>query len=116
MNVRTWFNPPIRRCEVNDQPSMTIPDQTMSIREILDRFARGLPLGGQRVPVYNGEDDDLPDLQHMDLADREEYMESAADELRELKTKIKINEKKKVATTGFVSSEGNVANDNNDTV
>lgn len=112
MQVRTWFNKPIYKGEKNDMPSMTVPEQAMSIREILDRFSRGLPLGGQRVPVYNGEDDDLPDLRHMDLADRQEYMENAADELRSLKTKI--NEKKKLATNGPVSSEGNAANDNND--
>ena len=56
---------------------MTIPDQAMSIQEILRRFAQGLPLGGQKVPLY---DEDLPfdaqQFQKMDLADKAEYIEA----------------------------------------
>jgi len=63
------------------RPSMTIPDQTMSIREILDRYARGLPIEAGKVPIYDGEEY-TPDPQYMDLADRQEYMENAKDYLK----------------------------------
>lgn len=63
--------------EKNTMPSLTIPDQAMSIQEILRRFAQGLPLGGQKVPLY---DEDLPfdaqQFQKMDLADKAEYIEA----------------------------------------
>lgn len=67
--------------EVNNKPSMTIPDQTMSIREILDRYARGLPIEAGKVPIYDGEEYS-PDPRYMDLADRQEYMEYAKDQIK----------------------------------
>jgi len=68
-------------------PDMTVPDQSMSVKQLMDRYARGLPLEGERVPIYNGEEDDLPDLAHMDLADREEYINNAKEEILNIKTK-----------------------------
>ena len=67
--------------EKSTKPSMTIPDQTMSIREILDRYARGLPIEAGKVPIYDGEDY-TPDPRYMDLADRQEYMEYAKDQIK----------------------------------
>lgn len=58
MNFRNnWTNRPQSTGEVNTQPSQTIPDQTMSIPEILQRYARGLPITKGKVPIYTGEDD-----------------------------------------------------------
>lgn len=82
-----------RKYKMAGGPSMTIPDQTMSMREIMDRYARGLPLNGQKIPIYNGEEDDMPDLKNLDLADRERYMEEARMELEEVKGRI--NEKRR---------------------
>jgi len=86
-----------KKYEVNRLPSMTVPDQSMSIKELVTRYAQGLPLEGERVPIYNGEDDDMPDLTHMDLADREAYMLAARQELDEIKEKLnkKAAEQKK---------------------
>ena len=67
--------------ETITKPSMTIPDQTMSIREILDRYARGLPIEAGKVPIYDGEEY-TPDPRYMDLADRQEYMEYAKDQIK----------------------------------
>lgn len=74
--------------EVNNEPSMTIPDDSMSIKEILDRYARGLPLGGERVPVYNGEEY-IPDLETLDLVDRAELMEMNSNRIKELQNSQK---------------------------
>lgn len=81
--------------EVNRLPDRTVPDQSMSIAEIMRRFASGLPIGGQRVPVYNGEDDDMPDLTHLDLADRQTILEDAAAELMEIKSRLNKKEQDK---------------------
>lgn len=75
--------------EKNTKPGITIPDQSMSVKEIMDRFARGLPVGGMRVPIYDGENDDMPDLRNMDLADRQAYMEAAQEEYEILQERIK---------------------------
>lgn len=60
--------------EINTMPSNTIPDQTMSLREILDRYARGIPPNGKE-PIYHGDDEFVPDLKRMDLAEIQELKE-----------------------------------------
>lgn len=40
--------------EVNNLPSETIPDASISMRQIIDRFQRGIPVTRTlRTPVYN---------------------------------------------------------------
>lgn len=83
-----------RKYETTDKPSLTVPDQALTIKQILDRYARGLPLGGQKVPIYDGDDyDDMPDLTMMDEPDRIQYMMDMRDELNELKEKIAYDKK-----------------------
>lgn len=55
--------------EVNEEPSLTIPDQCMTIPEILERYARGLPIGGQ-TEGYFEEDPEFPDYRTLDLEER----------------------------------------------
>lgn len=50
-------------------PSVTIPDQTLSLKQLLDRFARGLPIDSEKFPIYHGEEEDLPDLAKMDISE-----------------------------------------------
>lgn len=84
-----------KRYEVPDKVSMTIPDQTLSIRDIMRRFAAGLPIDGEKVPIYDGEDSDMPDLKNMDLAERQEYIETAKAELSDLNVKLEADRLKK---------------------
>jgi len=72
--------------QVFTQPSMTIPDQSMSIKTILERYARGLPVGG-RLDEYYDEEDDLPDPRTLDLAERQELEELYKFEINEIKNK-----------------------------
>ena len=70
------------------QPSMTVPDQTMSIRTILERYSRGLPIGG-RLDVLYDEENDLPDPRTLDLAERQELIENYSQEINEIKSRKK---------------------------
>lgn len=72
--------------EVNTLPSMTIPDQTLSIRSIVDRYTRGLPITGF-TPVYEGEDNYIPDPKTLDLVDRHEMAEQIKAEVESLKSR-----------------------------
>lgn len=81
---------PDRFNEVNDLPSMTVPNDSMSVMEIIDRFSRGLPVTGRRVPVYNG-DVDLPNTAKMDLADLEQLRRENSENLERLRGEL--NEK-----------------------
>jgi len=70
-------------------PSQTIPDQTMSIRELVRRYASGLPLGGNREPIYEGEEGDGVDPRRLDLAERQELEIAARQELEEIEARLK---------------------------
>lgn len=85
--------------ECNHLPSKTIPDQTMSVREIMRRFASGLPLEGAKVPIYEGEDEYMPDLKTMDISEQyaliDEQKQKIADARETLQHLQKENARKK---------------------
>jgi len=92
--------------EVNRQPSMTVPDQTMSIKEIERRFGAGLPLGGGRKPsdpdtsLMDEEDLIHTDILHinpatLDLAERAELRDAVNTELGEIKHRDRERRKPK---------------------
>lgn len=77
--------------------SMTIPDQSMSVQEILLRHSRGLSVPGDgRVPQYFG-DDVVPDLGRMDKIDLEMYRRNIAGEIVDLRNRLKDEQEKKKA-------------------
>lgn len=78
-------------------PSNTVPDQSLTIREIYTRYASGRSLTGTRDPQYDWKegdphpftfDDIMPDIGRMDLADRQAILESAKEELDEVKKRL----------------------------
>jgi hypothetical protein len=75
--------------EINNLPSQTIPDQTLSVRELLVRYAKGLPLDGMRQPIWEGEDGDAIDPRRLDLAERQELEIAARQELAEIEERLK---------------------------
>jgi len=75
-----------KKREVFTKPSKTVPDQSLSIQEILKRYARGLPLSDTRTPLYEGEDE-MPDIEKLDLAEREMLADQYRQELEEIKAK-----------------------------
>jgi hypothetical protein len=70
-------------------PSQTVPDQSMSIKTILERYARGLPVGG-RLDEYYDEEDTLPNPLTLDLAERQELAELYTQEINEIKSRKKV--------------------------
>lgn len=75
-----------KRYEVNLEPSLTVPDQSMSIPEILARYAKGLPLeGNNKVPLYEGEEDPLFGVnpKTLDLSEKYDFVENKMSELKE---------------------------------
>lgn len=80
--------------EVNTQPSLTIPDQTMTVKEIMERFAKGLDATGEKVPSYNG-DLDLPDLDKMDLSERYAWLEENRYRIQDMEDRLRNPDKYK---------------------
>ncbi len=83
--------------EINNEPDQCIPDQSMTVREIMDRFTRGLPLDAGKVPIYEGEEY-TPDILHMDLADREEYIQNVFASAKQIQN-IETEQVEQVETT-----------------
>lgn len=61
--------------------SETVPDQSMSIKEILLRYSKGLPLGGGKVPMWD-EEDDFPDPKTLDLSELEDMRIEAEETIK----------------------------------
>ena len=79
------------------QPSETIPDQTLTIRQILDRYSRGIPMD-IKVETWDENadiDDILPNPKTMDLVDRQEYALQAKAELETIKATLNNKKPKK---------------------
>ena len=104
MNAHTFE----KMYEINNKPSMTIPDQTMSIRTILERHSRGLPIDGMKIPIYDGEENDLPDWRRLDLAERQELAHLYSNEIKDIKNRYskvdKVDENKDNVRVNVVES------------
>lgn len=71
---------------------ITVPDQSLSLSTLLERSARGLPVSAsQRQPLYS--ENDWPEFEKMDLAERQEYREKIAAEM------LDLQEQHRAATT-----------------
>lgn len=63
--------------EVNTQPSETVPDQSLTVKEIYQRFASGRPLSKSRNLHFTG-DDFFPESRSLDLVDmHDEYLNAS---------------------------------------
>lgn len=81
--------------ERNMAPSQTIPGQTMTVLEMVQRYRKGLPVSGAVEPFFKEGDDPIEDLSKMDLIDRQKYTDSVADALVEIKARIAATAKTK---------------------
>lgn len=86
---RNYLQTP-RSYEKTNLPSETIPDQSLSIRELVYRYTHGLSLGGSRVPVYEGDDDiEYPaNWDKLDISERHDWYEEQTTELKELQERL----------------------------
>lgn len=85
LNAR--FRP--KNYKVIDEPSMTVPNQSMSVREIMDRHTRGIPgLGNDPQSALYDENSMGIDIRKMDLAEVEQLMHHTEDVIRDRKRKL----------------------------
>lgn len=80
--------------EQNYQPSKTVPGLTMTIAEMVARYRKGLPIDESKGALYQG-DDVMPDISKMDLIDRQNYIDSVADALVDVRNRIQESVKSK---------------------
>lgn len=71
--------------ERNSQPSETVPNQTLSLKTLLDRYGRGLPLtGNAQEPQYYG-DEEMPDLNRMDISEIHDLKKQTSEYIRQMR-------------------------------
>lgn len=70
--------------EMKPMPSCTVPDQTISIRDILDRSRKGQIISGALKGSFDSTDQ-MPDPRSLDYVERQEMMELAERELADIK-------------------------------
>lgn len=68
-------------------PSRTIPDSTMPLKTILERYARGLPIDGLKTPVYD-ETNELPDLRTLDLSEQQALRQAVAQQIDDMRQSL----------------------------
>lgn len=98
--LNSWRVQREARGEVNNLPSMSVPNQSMTIREIFHRFA-----SGQRLDIDNGlqymGDDEFPDPRQFDIEELQEMIRLNAENMKrmedELKQKSAANKEKAIA-------------------
>lgn len=83
-------------------PSLTVPDQAMSLKQIMDRFAKGIPMNQltNREPIYtnNDESQGIP-IERLDLAERQQLMEENAQYIENLQNQLQAHQAAKKAQT-----------------
>lgn len=78
-----------------NQPSLTVPDQSLPLKTIMERYAKGLPIAGNEVPPMYDEDGTSTglDLRLLDLTEIQEYAEKTKKLIADYRTgKITTNE------------------------
>lgn len=84
------FNPAIHAEKRSNLPTMTQPQQSLTIQQILDRFTRGLPVNSQqRTPSFSTnpqfDDPDIEKLRHADLFEKEEFSRKFGEDIKQAK-------------------------------
>jgi len=76
-----------------EQPSLTKPDESLTVQQILLRNARGLSLS-TKVPVYHGDDESIAgiDTRKLDIAERNQLYKDAQEAIKKYKGYIKQQE------------------------
>jgi hypothetical protein len=103
------FDPLASVCREPDytEPSMTVPDQSLTVREILERYVRGIAPSCAYDPLYDDREDldfddanpaESPDFDLSDIDSHERKLQSLAAELRNSKSKVKADGITKVKT------------------
>jgi len=101
--IYTKANRPVSRKRRFKHPSLTQPDQTMSLKTMVTKYVRGLPISAPNLNGIYTDDDTAIDFNRLDLAEQEEAIFNASDELSNLKGKITKAEQEKAAEAAKVA-------------
>jgi hypothetical protein len=69
------------------EPSQTVPDMTLSLSELVQRYTRGQSVA-TFTPVYHGEEEEFADVSRMDTIERIEYARYIREKIAETQTSL----------------------------
>jgi len=87
MQIYTHYSRPRTRYRECTGKKLVIPDQTISLKTMVSKYVRGLPIS---APNFNGtytDDESACDFKKLDLAEQEEIILERSAELSEIKQK-----------------------------
>lgn len=82
--------------EINNEPSLTVPDQALTPLEILQRFTQGRSVPRSNQLVYTG-DHETPDLRSMDLTEIDEMARNTAERIKDGESSINRIKKRRIS-------------------
>lgn len=82
--------------ETTDQPSLTVPDMSLPLKTLLERYTRGGTVA-TLTPVYNGEEE-YPELEKMDKIQKMEALKATKAEIDDIRSDLqkRQNEEEKL--------------------
>lgn len=85
--IRTWFKPQPNPSIINEAPSLTVPNMSMTPQEILLRFARGQSV--PQFPIsYLGEEIEAPDFKTMDILEQKMFIDNLNEDINTKTQKV----------------------------
>lgn len=95
MKIHTQFDPPEVKKEINLGKIITVPDQSYTPRQILEKYAEGsaLPQMAQKK-LMSG---DAPDLRFMDVSELKDLGDEFKSEVNNYQNLLKDAEQKRIA-------------------
>lgn len=73
-----------------DGKSLTIPDQSLPLRTILERYSRGLPVSGTNAQP-DWDESEMPDIRTLDLSERMDMARAFTTELQQINDRVENN-------------------------
>lgn len=77
------------------QKSKTVPNRTLSLRQIADRFAAGLNTIDEKIALYDDGQVIIKNFQQLDLTERYEIVKNAEDIIRKKQHALQLAKKEK---------------------
>lgn len=92
--IYSWSKPAPPQPKRQSKPSCTVPDQTMTVRTLMDRYRRGMPLDTpvKKPLYYNGE---FPDIAGLDLTEIQALKKQAAQQVAQYQQDLQNQERAK---------------------
>lgn len=96
MKFRSIAFPAPQGGEKYDGKKLTVPDQSMSLKEILHRFVRNETVAVGREGVYVESEDDLEKVAHLDLVEKDEFIARQKEKQKRYDAQEKAKEKERL--------------------